>query len=120
MFKIFRNGGWCIHDEAATHYIDMIDQMTLGHALIKSNFNVTPRAGWQIDSFGHSAVQAYLLGAELGFDSLHFARIDYQDRAKRKFEPVQDNPLLFDRNVEKRVNDFIDAALTQVSIFLLF
>ncbi|CAH1413663.1 unnamed protein product [Lactuca virosa] len=155
----FVNGGWCMHDEAATHYIDMIDQTSLGHALIKYNFNVTPRAGWQIDPFGHSAVQAYLLGAELGFDSLHFARIDYQDRAKRKvdksleviwrgsktfgessqiftnafprhysapdgfnfevsgdFEPIQDNPLLFDRNVEKRVNDFIDAALTQANV----
>ncbi|KAI7740064.1 hypothetical protein M8C21_022126 [Ambrosia artemisiifolia] len=152
----FVNGGWCMHDEAATHYIDMIDQTTLGHDLIKSNFNVTPRAGWQIDPFGHSAVQAYLLGAELGFDSLHFARIDYQDRAKRKgdkslevvwrgsktfgsssqiftnvfprhysppdgfnfevtgdFEPVQDEPLLFNMNVEKRVNDFINASLTQ-------
>ncbi|CAI9276447.1 unnamed protein product [Lactuca saligna] len=155
----FVNGGWCMHDEAATHYIDMIDQTSLGHALIKYNFNVTPRAGWQIDPFGHSAVQAYLLGAELGFDSLHFARIDYQDRAKRKvdksleviwrgsktfgessqiftnafprhysapdgfnfevsgdYEPIQDNPLLFDRNVEKRVNDFIDAALTQANV----
>nr|XP_043606182.1 alpha-mannosidase isoform X2 [Erigeron canadensis] len=155
----FVNGGWCMHDEAATHYVDMIDQTTLGHALIKCNFNVTPRAGWQIDPFGHSAVQAYLLGAELGFDSLHFARIDYQDRAKRKddksleviwrgsktfgsssqiftnafpkhysapdgfnfevsgdFEPVQDEPLLFDNNVQKRVNDFIDAALTQANV----
>ncbi|XP_071696221.1 alpha-mannosidase-like [Rutidosis leptorrhynchoides] len=155
----FVNGGWCMHDEAATHYIDMIDQTTLGHSLIKSNFNVTPRVGWQIDPFGHSAVQAYLLGAELGFESLHFARIDYQDRAKRKvdksleviwhgsktfgsssqiftnafprhysapdgfdfevseqFEPVQDNPLLFDMNVQKRVNDFVDAALTQANV----
>ncbi|KAI3665362.1 hypothetical protein L6452_43986 [Arctium lappa] len=155
----FVNGGWCMHDEAATHYIDMIDQTTLGHDLIKRNFNVTPRAGWQIDPFGHSAVQAYLLGAELGFDSLHFARIDYQDRAKRKddkslevvwrgsktfgsssqiftnafpkhysapdgfnfevsgdFEPVQDDPLLLDMNVKKRVNDFIDAALTQANV----
>ncbi|KVI02909.1 Galactose mutarotase-like domain-containing protein [Cynara cardunculus var. scolymus] len=154
-----KNGGWCMHDEAATHYVDMIDQTTLGHDLIKSNFNITPSAGWQIDPFGHSAVQAYLLGAELGFDSLHFARIDYQDRAKRKgdkslevvwrgsktfgsssqiftnvfprhysapdgfnfevrgdFEPVQDDPLLFDMNVKKRVNDFIDAALTQANV----
>ncbi|KAL8472457.1 hypothetical protein ACS0TY_029611 [Phlomoides rotata] len=155
----FVNGGWCMHDEAATHYIDMIDQTTLGHKLIKSQFNVTPRAGWQIDPFGHSAVQGYLLGAELGFDSIHFARIDYQDRAKRKddksleviwqgsrtfgsssqiftnafprhysppdgfsfevdddVEPVQDNPLLFDFNVEKRVNDFIAAAMTQANV----
>ncbi|CAA3008839.1 probable alpha-mannosidase At5g13980 isoform X1 [Olea europaea subsp. europaea] len=78
------NGGMCMHDEAATHYIDMIDQTTLGHRFIKKEFNVTPRIGWQIDPFGHSAVQAYLLGAEVGFDSLFFGRIDYQDRAKRK------------------------------------
>ncbi|KAM7529592.1 hypothetical protein LguiB_033002 [Lonicera macranthoides] len=155
----FVNGGWCMHDEASTHYIDMIDQTTLGHLAIKSQFNKTPRAGWQIDPFGHSAVQAYLLGAELGFDSVHFARIDYQDRAKRKadkslevvwrgsktfgsssqifanafpvhyspptgfhFEvfddivPVQDNPLIFDYNVQERVNDFINAAITQANI----
>ncbi|KAL7161944.1 hypothetical protein ACSBR2_042425 [Camellia fascicularis] len=82
----FINGGMCMHDEAAPHYIDMIDQTTLGHRFIKEEFDVTPRIGWQIDPFGHSAVQAYLLGAEVGFDSLFFGRIDYQDRAKRKNE----------------------------------
>ncbi|KAL3716238.1 hypothetical protein ACJRO7_007923 [Eucalyptus globulus] len=82
----FINGGMCMHDEATTHYIDMIDQTTLGHRFIKEEFGVTPRIGWQIDSFGHSSVQAYLLGAEVGFDSVFFARIDYQDRAKRKAE----------------------------------
>ncbi|RDY10272.1 putative alpha-mannosidase [Mucuna pruriens] len=82
----FINGGYCMHDEATTHYIDMIDQTTLGHQFLKEEFGVTPRIGWQIDPFGHSAVQAYLLGAEVGFDSLFFARIDYQDRAKRKDE----------------------------------
>lgn len=62
-----------MHDEATTHYIDMIDQTTLGHHAIKSQFNKTPRAGWQIDPFGHSAVQAYLLGAEVYvFSSLPF------------------------------------------------
>jgi hypothetical protein len=60
-----RNGGWCMHDEATVHYIDMIDQTTLGHRFIKDQFNTTPRAGWQIDPFGHSAVQGYLLGAEV-------------------------------------------------------
>ncbi|XWS45559.1 hypothetical protein CRYUN_Cryun15aG0146900 [Craigia yunnanensis] len=155
----FINGGWCMHDEATTHYIDMIDQTTLGHRVIKEQFNKVPRAGWQIDPFGHSAVQGYLFGAELGFDSVHFARIDYQDRAQRKndktleviwrgsktfgsssqifangfpvhysppdgfhFEvdddsvPVQDNPLLFDYNVEERINDFINAAMTQANV----
>ncbi|XP_058102931.1 alpha-mannosidase At3g26720-like isoform X2 [Magnolia sinica] len=82
----FINGGMCMHDEATPHYIDMIDQTTLGHRFIKEEFGQTPRIGWQIDPFGHSAIQAYLLGAEVGFDSLFFARIDYQDRAKRKDE----------------------------------
>ncbi|CAK9863623.1 unnamed protein product [Sphagnum jensenii] len=80
----FINGGYSMHDEAATHYVDMIDQTTLGHRYIKQQFGVTPRIGWQIDPFGHSAVQAYLLGAELGFDAFFFARADYQDLQKRR------------------------------------
>lgn len=59
-----------MHDEATTHYIDMIDQTTLGHQFIKEEFGITPRIGWQIDPFGHSAVQAYLLGALVQF---HFS-----------------------------------------------
>lgn len=142
------------------HYIDMIDQTTLGHRFIKEEFGQIPRIGWQIDPFGHSAVQAYLLGAEVGFDALYFFRIDYQDRDTRKgtkelevvwrgsktfgssadifagifpknYEPppgdfyfevdatspvVQDDPLLFDYNVEQRVNDFVAAALAQANV----
>jgi hypothetical protein len=60
-----RNGGMCMHDEATPHYIDLIDQTTLGHKYIKDEFGQLPRVGWQIDPFGHSAVQAYLLGAEV-------------------------------------------------------
>ncbi|KAK4747701.1 hypothetical protein SAY87_014287 [Trapa incisa] len=155
----FINGGMCMHDEATAHFIDLIDQTTLGHQFIKEEFGQIPRVGWQIDPFGHSAVQAYLLGAELGFDSLFFARIDYQDRAKRLrdktleviwrgskslgsssqiftgvfprhydppdnfvFEindvspPIQDDVLLFDYNVQERVNDFVAAALAQANV----
>ncbi|CAK8542739.1 unnamed protein product [Lathyrus sativus] len=155
----FINGAMCMHDEATPHYIDLIDQTTLGHQFIKDEFGKIPRVGWQIDPFGHSAVQAYLLGAELGFDSLFFARIDYQDRAKRLKEktleivwqgskslgsssqiftgifprhydppdgftfevhdvssPIQDDILLFDYNVEERVNDFVSAALAQANV----
>jgi alpha-mannosidase len=79
----FINGGWCMHDEAAPHYVDMIDQTTLGHRLLLEQFNVTPTIGWQIDPFGHSATQAALLSAEVGFDGLFFGRIDYQDLALR-------------------------------------
>ncbi|GJY15527.1 glycosyl hydrolase family 38 protein [Tanacetum coccineum] len=152
----FINGGMCMHDEATPHYIDLIDQTTLGHMFIQREFGQKPRVGWQIDPFGHSAVQAYLLGAEVGFDSLFFARMDYQDREKRKNEktlefiwqgskslgsssqiftgifprhydppdgftfeindvsdPIQDDELLFDYNVQERVNDFVEAAMAQ-------
>lgn len=54
-----------MHDEAACHYIDMIDQTTLGHCFIREHFNKTPRAGWRIDPFGNPAVQTYILGAEV-------------------------------------------------------
>ncbi len=69
------NGGYCMHDEAATHYVDMIDQTTLGHRYIKQQFDVTPRIGWQIDPFGHSAVQAYLLGAEVKQQKLSYTTL---------------------------------------------
>lgn len=82
----FANGGWCMHDEAATHYVDMVDQTTLGHRFLLEEFGVVPTVGWQIDPFGHSATQAALLSAEAGFDSLFFGRIDYQDLKIRKFE----------------------------------
>ena len=81
----FINGGWCMHDEATTHYIDMIDQTTLGHQYILQEFGeaANPTIGWQVDPFGHSATQPTLLGHEIGFDALFFGRIDYQDHEQR-------------------------------------
>lgn len=80
----FSNGGWCMHDEAAPFYMDMIDQTTLGHKFLMEQFGVRPKTGWQIDPFGHSATQAALLSAEVGFEGLFFGRIDYQDLELRK------------------------------------
>jgi len=31
----FINGGWCVHDEASTNYLDIIDQMSLGLKYVK-------------------------------------------------------------------------------------
>lgn len=78
------NGGWVMHDEATPHYSAMVDQTAYGHQLLKEEFNVTPRIGWQIDPFGHSSTQGSLLSAGVGFDALYFARIDYQDYDSRK------------------------------------
>ncbi|CAE7840742.1 unnamed protein product [Symbiodinium sp. CCMP2592] len=80
----FSNGGWCMHDEAATHFLDMIDQTTLGHKFLMDELSAAPRTGWQLDPFGHSATQAALLSAEVGFQGLFFGRIDYQDLELRR------------------------------------
>jgi alpha-mannosidase len=82
----FANGGWCMHDEAATHYLGMLDQTKLGHDFLRDTFDYVPTVGWQIDPFGHSAAQASLMSAEVGFDALYFGRIDYQDIGKRRDE----------------------------------
>ena len=75
----FVNGGWCMHDEATTHFMGMIDQTTLGHQFLKRELGVIPKVGWQLDPFGHSATQASLLTARAGMNALYFGRVDYQD-----------------------------------------
>lgn len=79
----FVNGGWCMHDEAATHFMGMIDQTTLGHSFLLKEFDFVPTVGWQLDPFGHSSSQASYMTSLMGFDSLFFGRIDYQDRQIR-------------------------------------
>jgi alpha-mannosidase len=82
----FINGGWCMHDEASPHYVEMVDQTTRGHQFLLREFGEAgiPKATWQIDPFGHSNTQAWLLGAESGMQSLFWGRMDYQDRNARK------------------------------------
>mmetsp|Transcript_22177 Transcript_22177/g.44555 ORF Transcript_22177/g.44555 Transcript_22177/m.44555 type:complete len:1112 (-) Transcript_22177:51-3386(-) len=80
----FANGGWCMHDEAATHYMGMIDQTTLGHQFLLKELGVVPKVGWQIDPFGHSATQGGLLTSSVGFDALYFGRIHYVDLQNRQ------------------------------------
>ncbi|BFZ17312.1 hypothetical protein BsWGS_20353 [Bradybaena similaris] len=78
-------GGWCMNDEAATHYSAIIDQHKLGFEYLRLNFGDCgrPRIGWQIDPFGHSREHASLF-AQFGFDGLFFGRLDYQDKQKRQ------------------------------------
>ena len=83
----FINGGWCMNDEASTHYNAIIDQMTYGLKFIEDNFgsDARPRIAWHIDPFGHSAEQASLF-SQMSFDGFFFARIDYADKALRAKE----------------------------------
>lgn len=81
----FVNGGWVQHDEAVTHWEDMVDQTARGHGWLSATFGpaALPTVGWQIDPFGHSSTQASLLCGMVGFDALFFGRADYQDMAVR-------------------------------------
>ncbi len=56
----FISGGWCMNDEAATHYNSIIDQHGLGAEFLRDQFGDCgrPKIGWQIDPFGHSREQA--------------------------------------------------------------
>jgi alpha-mannosidase len=72
----FINGGWCMHDEASPYYTAMVDQTTRGHMFLKKNFgdDAIPKGTWQIDPFGHSNTEAWLIGAEAGMQSLFWGR----------------------------------------------
>uniref|UniRef100_A0AAY4EZV2 Lysosomal alpha-mannosidase n=1 Tax=Denticeps clupeoides TaxID=299321 RepID=A0AAY4EZV2_9TELE len=80
----FINGGWCMSDEAATHYTAVIDQMTLGLRFLNETFGECgrPRVAWHIDPFGHAREHASIF-AQMGYDGLFFGRLDYQDKARR-------------------------------------
>ena len=69
-------------DEATPYYEDIIDQMTIGLRWLKETFDYVPEVAWHIDPFGHQASTASLF-SQMGFQSMTFARIDYQDKAQR-------------------------------------
>ena len=78
----FINAGWSMHDEACTHFDDMMNNMMIGHEFLLKEFDYVPTIGWHIDPFGHSNANARLL-AEMGFEAFFFARLDYEDKERR-------------------------------------
>ena len=73
-------GGWVSTDEACPNYEDMINNMIVGHGWLKKEFGVTPKIGWQLDTYGHSSANARLF-ADFGFDALFVSRgVDFEDK----------------------------------------
>ncbi|KAM9792306.1 lysosomal alpha-mannosidase [Neosynchiropus ocellatus] len=87
----FVNGGWCMSDEATTHYSAVIDQMTMGLRFLNDTFGTCgrPRVAWHIDPFGHAREHASMF-AQMGFDGFFFGRLDYQDQFRRRMAKEQE------------------------------
>ncbi|XP_008287607.1 lysosomal alpha-mannosidase [Stegastes partitus] len=87
----FVNGGWCMSDEATTHYSAVIDQMTMGLRFLNETFGACgrPRVAWHIDPFGHAREHASMF-AQMGYDGFFFGRLDYQDRNRRMLAKEQE------------------------------
>lgn len=72
----FVTGGWVMPDEANSHWLSLIMQLTEGHLWLKEFLNVTPTSSWSIDPFGHSPTMPYIL-KKSGFDNLLIQRTHY-------------------------------------------
>lgn len=76
----FNLGHWSAPDEATTTYNDLISNLEAGLWFLKSEFGECgqPINGWLVDSFGHS-IGVKKLWKYLGFESLFFGRVDYEE-----------------------------------------
>ena len=76
------NGGWVLHDEAATYYKHLINNMRIGLKFLKEEFNYIPRIGWFIDPFGHSSANSHILSL-MNYKQIVLTRIDYLEKKYR-------------------------------------
>lgn len=72
----FVSGGWVMTDEANSHWMSMLVQLTEGHVWLKSHLNVTPISSWAIDPFGHTATLPFIL-KKSGFENHLIQRTHY-------------------------------------------
>ncbi|XP_053613785.1 alpha-mannosidase 2-like isoform X2 [Plodia interpunctella] len=71
------NGGWVMNDEANSHWMSVVQQLTTGHQWLLDNVDYIPKNSWSIDPFGYSSVQAYLYKLA-GFDNAVIQRVHYR------------------------------------------
>ena len=77
------HGGWTATDEATPIYEDLILNMNIGSKFLKETFGVSPKVGWMLDAFGHSATNADLF-TSFGLDYLFFSRVSVDVRKRLK------------------------------------
>ncbi|CAK1552286.1 unnamed protein product [Leptosia nina] len=70
-------GGWVMNDEANSHWLAIIQQLTTGHQWLTENLGYTPRNSWAIDPFGHSSSQPYILKLA-GYENSLIQRVHYR------------------------------------------
>ena len=77
-------GGWTAPDEACPNYEDLIHNMYIGNGFLKKEFDIKPRIGWMMDSFGHSQATAALF-TDFGFEAFFLSRIhpDKRDELRK-------------------------------------
>lgn len=73
----FVTGGWVMTDEANSHWLSMLHQLTEGQMWLKSHLNCTPKSSWSIDPFGQSSVMPIILKGS-GFENLLIQRTHYE------------------------------------------
>lgn len=64
-------------DEANSHWLSILQQLTEGQTWLKAHFNITPKSSWSIDPFGHSSVMPLILKGA-GFENLLIQRTHYE------------------------------------------
>ncbi|XP_055385035.1 alpha-mannosidase 2 [Condylostylus longicornis] len=72
----FVTGGWVMPDEANSHWLSILMQLTEGQEWLKVFLNVTPISSWSIDPFGQSPTMPFIL-KNSGFENLLIQRTHY-------------------------------------------
>lgn len=68
-------------DEANSHWLSILQQLTEGQTWLKAHFNSTPKSAWTIDPFGESSVMPFIL-KKSGIDNLLIQRTHYEVKKK--------------------------------------
>lgn len=63
-------------DEANSHWLSILLQLTEGQTWLKQHLNITPTSSWSIDPFGHSPTLPYIL-KKSGFQNHLIQRTHY-------------------------------------------